>query len=431
MTDHAKHVSRRSALKISGLAALSGVMAELVSTGGGASVAAAAPAPKAPGPIKLPNLFAPTERESQEMPAPLPWDQRVGFAIVGLGRLSLDQILPAFAKSKRCRPVALVSGDRAKASIVASQYGIDSKSLYDYKNYDRLRDDRAVDVVYVVLPNSMHAEYTVRAAQAGKHVLCEKPMANSVTECQQMIDACNQAGKKLMIAYRMQYEPHNREVIRMARAGELGTLKGFSATNGQAQGDPRQWRLSRALAGGGALPDVGIYCLNAARYLTGEEPTEVSALMGSTPGDPRFTEVEEQVEFLLRFPSGVLASCSTSYGYHNSKRFRLLGSAAWADLDPAFPYTGQLLRIGRHRPGSPSIEIEQRVLEPKDHFAQEMDHLAMCVHSNVRPHTPGEEGMQDMRIIAALYESARGGHPVKIQALANPASLRGPAPVPA
>src|ERR1700761_3924450 len=173
-------------------------------------------------PVKLPTLFAPTERESSEMPAPLPWDKRVGFAIVGLGRLALDQILPAFAQSKLCKPVALVSGDAAKAGKVAAQYNVDAKGIYDYQSYDRLRDNPAVDVVYIVLPNGMHAEYTVRAAHAGKHVLCEKPMANNVAEAQQMIDACKSANKQLMIAYRMQYEPYNRELIRMARAGELG-----------------------------------------------------------------------------------------------------------------------------------------------------------------------------------------------------------------
>jgi predicted dehydrogenase len=227
-------------------------------------------------PVKLPKLFAPGERENGDMPAPLPWDKRIGFAIVGLGRLALDQILPAFAQSKLCKPVALVSGQPAKASKVAAQYNVDAKAIYDYQSFDKLRDDPAVDIVYIVLPNGMHAEYTVRAAHAGKHVLCEKPMANSVAECQQMIDACKAASKQLMIAYRLQYEPYNREIIRLARAGEIGKLKAFSATNGQNQGDPNQWRLKRALSGGGALPDVGIYCLNAARshgHVRAKEPT--------------------------------------------------------------------------------------------------------------------------------------------------------------
>ncbi len=378
--------------------------------------------------VELPDLLAPTERESGKMPAPLPWEKRVGVAVVGLGRLSLEQILPAFAQSKLCKPVALVSGDTAKARNVAARYGVSAKSLYDYKTYDRLSDNAAVDVVYVVLPNGMHAEYTVRAAHAGKHVLCEKPMANSVDECQQMINACKSANKQLMIAYRMQYEPYNREIIRLARAGEIGKLKAFSATNGQNQGDPKQWRLKRALAGGGALPDVGIYCLNAARYVSGEEPTEVQAMQYSTPNDPRFTEVEEQVNFTLRFPSGFLASSVTSYGVHDSKRFRVLGESGWVELDPAFPYAGQTMRIGRKRPGSKIEDVDQPRLEVKNQFALELDHMATCVQKNQRPHTPGEEGMQDMRVIAAIYEAARTGNTIKLPTINGLDAFRGPTP---
>lgn len=379
-------------------------------------------------PVKMPRLFAPSERESTEMPAPLAWEQRIGFAIVGLGRLSLDELLPAFAQSKRAKLVALVSGDAGKAAKVAAQYGVPRKSIYDYKSYDRLKDDEAVQVVYIVLPNSMHAEYTVRAAQAGKHVLCEKPMANSVTECQQMIDACKAANKQLMIAYRMQYEPYNRELIRLARGGELGKLKAFSTTNGQHQGEPNQWRLKHALSGGGALPDIGIYCLNAARYLSGEEPIEVQAMQFSTPNDPRFTEVEEQMNFNLRFPSGFMASAITSYTVHETKPFRLLGETAWAELDPAYSYRGQSMRIARKRIGSSIEAIEAPRLEAKNQFALELDHMASCVRENRRPHTPGEEGMQDMRIIAALYESARGGNTVKLPPVQGLDAFRGPTP---
>ena len=212
--------SRRTLLKTTG-AALAGTAAYAV-LGSCQRQGVAAAQESNSAPVRLPRLFAPSEREGEEAPAPLAWKQRVGFAVVGLGRLALEQILPAMAESKMCRLSALVSGDRAKAANVATQYGVKDTAIYDYKTYDKLRDDSAVDVVYIVLPNGMHAEYTVRAAQAGKHVLCEKPMANSVVECDQMIDACAKADRKLMIAYRMQYEPYNREIIRMAKAGELG-----------------------------------------------------------------------------------------------------------------------------------------------------------------------------------------------------------------
>jgi len=365
-------------------------------------------------PIKLPSLVAPTEPEANETPSPLPPDKRVGFAVVGLGHLALNQILPAFAESKMCRPTALVSGDAAKAATIAGQYGIDTKHLYDYKTFDRLRDDPAVDAVYIVLPNGLHAEYSIRAANAGKHVLCEKPMAISVDECQRMIAASQKVGRHLMIAYRLQYEPYNMEAIRVARAGELGKLRSLSATNGQSQGDPKQWRLRRALAGGGSLPDVGIYCVNAARYLSGEEPNLISGMVTSTPNDPRFKEVEEQADFVLRFPSGFVATGTSSYGFHDSKRFRLIGTTGWLDLDPAFPYRGQSLRVAR-KPTHASAEIiEKRELPAKNHFAAEMDHLAMCIRENKKPRTPGEEGLQDQRIIEAIYQSARAGRNVEL-----------------
>jgi predicted dehydrogenase len=420
--------SRRRILQTTGIALAGGAAASLV---GAAScrnegTAVAQTSARTQGPVHLPRVLAPTEREREEAPAPLPPEQRVGLAVVGLGRLTLEEILPALTQSKLCRLAALVSGDRAKAANVAAQYGLKASAIYDYGTYDRIRDDKAIDAVYIVLPNGMHAEYTVRAAEANKHVLCEKPMANSVGECEQMIDACQKHGRKLMVAYRMQYEPYNREIIRMARAGELGKLKGFSASNCQNQGDPNQWRLKRSLAGGGALPDVGIYCLNAARYITGEEPTAVQAMSYSTPDDPRFREVEEQVHFMLRFPSGVHASCDTSYGSHESKRYRVTGERGWVDLDPAFSYNGQRMRIGQQREGASQEQVEERRLEAKNQFALEMDHFASRIRDNRTPHTPGEEGLQDMRIIAAIYEAAATG---KVVNLAPPkGELRGPPP---
>ncbi len=411
--------SRRGLFQVAGAALATGTLAAAIRPAAAAS---------ASGAIKLPRLLAHSEVEPSSTPEPLPEHKRIGVAVVGLGHLALEQILPAFGESKRCRLTALVSGDRAKATALGARYGVDPKSLYDYKSYDRLRNEGNVDLVYVVLPNGMHAEYTIRAFQAGKHVLCEKPMATSVTECRDMIQAASKAGKKLMIAYRMQYEPYNREAIRMARAGDLGTLKAFSAINGQTQGDPKQWRLKKALSGGGALPDVGIYCLNAARYLTGEEPIEISAILQSTPNDPRFTEVEEQVDFVLRFPSGFLASCSTSYGYHNSKRYRLIGESGWLELDPAFPYRGQQMRIGRTRQETDVEQVETRLLEPKNHFATEMDHMAECIQAGRQPHTPGEEGMQDMRIIAAIYDAASRAVTVKMPLVSGRDTFRGPSP---
>jgi predicted dehydrogenase len=347
-------------------------------------------------------------------PAALPHDKRVGFALVGLGKLTLEELLPAFAHCKLSRPAALVSGDRSKAEQTAKKYGIEPAHLYDYSTFDRLRDDPTVDVVYVVLPNSMHAEYTVRAAQAGKHVLCEKPMAVTVAECDQMIAACTQAQKLLMVAYRLQYEPHHREAIRLVRSGELGKLRNIVTSNGQMQKSADEWRVKRALAGGGPLPDVGIYCLNAARYLTGEEPVEVSALQYSTPGDPRFAEVEEQIDFALRFPSGALAACATSYNTHNSKEYRVLCEKGFIELDPAYSYRGLKMRVSRGGEDPKQEKIDNIDITETDQFAVEMDHMAECVLENRRPYTPGEEGRKDVRIITSIYEAAATGRTVRL-----------------
>ena len=380
-----------------------------------------------PPSLELKKDFAPSEKESSDPSVPALPSERVGFAVVGLGRLSLEQILPAFGECKHARLVALVSGTPDKLKTTAAHYGVPEKNLYSYETYDRLRDNGEVEVIYVVLPNSMHREYTVRGAQAGKHILCEKPMATTVKECEEMIAACRGAGRKLMIAYRMQYEPYNREVIRMARAAELGTLKSFTTENCQTQGDPTQWRLKKALAGGGSLPDVGIYCLNASRYITGEEPVGVIGHIHSTPGDPRFREVEEAVAFTLQFPSGVVANCFTSYGVHSSQRYRVGFADGWIDLDPSYSYRGQRMRVAK-KVSAQVEEIAERQMEHKNQFALEMDHMAQCVRQNKQPHTPGEEGMQDHRIMAAIYESAREGKLVKLPPVAAKDAFRGPAP---
>ena len=378
------------------------------------------------GKVDFPRIDAPTEASHPPKPLPLATGKRVGYAIVGLGRLAVEQLLPAFAKTVLSKPTALVSGDRAKAMTLASHYGIDARSVYGYDDYDRLADNPAVDVIYVVLPNSMHAEFTVRGAKAGKHVLCEKPMANSVAECRQMIDACNAAGKKLMIAYRSQYEPIDRRIVKLVRDGKLGALRDFTAFNGQHQGDPNQWRLKRALSGGGSLPDVGVYCLNAARFLSGEEPVEVFGHTFATPGDPRFREVEETVHFTMRFPGGMVAQCGASYGTHDSKFMRLSGSLGWAEMSPAFEYNGLKLRVGSVADGHD--QAAEPSIESGDQFAHEIDHMSRCVLDDLQPHTPGEEGLQDMRIVEAIYASARSGRVVPLTAPARP--TRGPDPVP-
>jgi predicted dehydrogenase len=339
---------------------------------------------------------------------PDPPGKKLGWAIVGLGSLSINEILPGFAKCEKSKVVALVSGHPDKANKLALRYGVSQKNIYNYQNYDSIKDNPEVDIIYIVLPNGMHAEYTVRGLQAGKHVLTEKPMANTPAQCQQMIDAARKADRRLMVAYRCRYEPYNREAIRIARSSELGPIKVILADAGFNIGDPTQWRLNKELAGGGCLMDIGIYALQAARYLSGEEPIEVNAAMYTTPNDPRFKEVEETINFQLRFPSGVLANCSSSYGYAGQNHYRVVGTTGWLEMDPATVYRG--LRMKVHHGNI----TEERELPARDHFALEMDHMSTCVLENKEPLTPGEEGLRDLKIMMTIYEAARTGCTVKL-----------------
>ena len=338
---------------------------------------------------------------------PDPPGPKLGYALVGLGSLAINQLMPAFAKCEGSKLVAFVSGHREKAETLAARYGVATKNIYNYENYDTIRDNPEVDVIYIVLPNGMHAEYTVRGLQAGKHVLCEKPMANSVAECEQMIAAGRQADRKLMVAYRVHYEPFNRALIKVARDQEFGRLRVVLADAGFPIGDPNQWRLKKQMAGGGSMMDIGIYALNAARYLTGEEPVEVSAMEETTKGDPRFREVEENILFQLRFPSGVLANCTSSYGAPFN-RFRVVGTDGWAELEPASSYDGLRMRAGTWS------RIEERIISPVNHFAAEMDDFSSRIRNGEESPTPGEEGLKDMKIITAIYQSVASGAPVRL-----------------
>ncbi|WP_241499001.1 Gfo/Idh/MocA family protein [Rufibacter ruber] len=339
-------------------------------------------------------------------------EKKLGWAIVGLGEFATKQLIPSFPLCKKSKLVALVSGDPAKAQRIAAENGVDPKNIYNYQNYDSLRDNPEVDVIYIVLPNSMHAEYTIRGAQAGKHIMCEKPMATTVEDCEKMIAACQKAGRKLMIAYRAQYEPYNLKAIELAQGGQLGKLKVITADHGRIL-DPAKpqdkWRAEKKLAGGGSLMDIGIYSLQAARYITGEEPVEISAMLHSTPHDPRFKEVEENVNFVLKFPSGVQANCTSSYGYSDTKRFQVFGSEKVLTLDPATDYYEHHLTLSG-KEGKQEMKIKE-----ENQFALEIDHLSECIQQNKNPKTPGEEGLQDVKLMMAIYESARKGKPVVIK----------------
>ena len=354
------------------------------------------------------------DKPAGQPPAPLPPDQRVGFAIVGLGRLTLEELLPAFVECKKARVTALVSGTPDKLKTVAAQYGIDPGACYSYEQFEQLRDNPDVQAVFIVLPNAMHREYTERAAAIGKHVLCEKPLATSSADARAMVDACAQAGVKLMTAYRIHYQPHNLRARQIIREGTYGRAVTISATNVQTSSSDaaRQWRHKLNMAGGGALPDIGLYCLNTVRFISGEEPVEVMAWQHSPEGDPRFADVEATMTFVLRFPSGLIATCHTSYDAREDKHQRIQLNRATIDMPNAYAYEGQRLIIGeRHGNDSGNTEL---ALAPVNQFAAEIDHMAGCIIDGKTPDTPGEEGVTDHVLMDAIYESARTGKTVKV-----------------
>ncbi len=331
-----------------------------------------------------------------------------GYCIVGLGRISMDHFMPGVKAGTKSRITGIVSGHRDKAEKVAKQYGVPESSIYSYENCDAMRDNKEIDGVYIALPNSMHAEYTIRAAKAGKHVLCEKPMATSVDDAQKMIDACRDAGKKLMIAYRCQLEPTNLKAIELIRSGKLGTIQAIESANG-FNISPGEWRLSKALAGGGPLMDVGIYSLNACRYLTGEEPKEISAYSAVIDRDGRFNEVEESIGWTMRFPSGVVASCNTTYGAHTEGFYKVHGSKGSLHMEPAFSYGG--LHLTAELDYKTKLDIPEPPNDPQ--FMRQAEYFVDCVRENREPKMDGEEGLRDMKLMARIYESA--GNPQGIR----------------
>nr|WP_298726982.1 Gfo/Idh/MocA family oxidoreductase [uncultured Steroidobacter sp.] len=330
--------------------------------------------------------------------------KKLGVALCGLGRLSTDQIAPALQKTQHCRLAGIVTGSSGKVDSWRNKYNLPARSVYTYDTMHRMAENDDIDIVYVVTPNALHLEHTVAAAKAGKHVFCEKPLEISVDRCQQMIDACKAADRMLGTAYRCRFEPHHLECIRIARAQELGPVRIIEAGFGIDVGAADQWRVKHALSGGGALMDVGIYALQATRYLTGEEPVLVSAT--ETKTDPvKFKEVDETVTWTAQFPGGATAYCTASFKVGGIKNFRANCDRGWFELDPAYYYGGIK---GARSDGKP-LSFPQ-----VDMFAAELDDFARCIIEKRPTSVPGEEGMQDVKIMSAIYESIRTGRAVKI-----------------
>ncbi len=339
-----------------------------------------------------------------------PGAKKFGYAVVGLGNYAVNQIMPRLALCEQSRLVALVSGTPAKLEKYGAQYNIPTSHRYSYANYDAIADNADIDAVYIILPNSMHAEYSIRASKAGKHVMCEKPMSNTAAEAEAMIAAAKRAGKKLMIGYRSHFEQHNLYCMEQIRAGTFGKIRLITSEHGFDIA-PNQWRLDRALSGGGSMMDIGIYSLNAARYLAGEEPIRVVATESTDRSDPRFRNVEDRIDWQLLFPSGAIANCVSSYSSgHNA--FRATGNKGWVGMEPATPYQGHQLwrRLGG--------KTEQVTLPAQrdQQWVRQLDHLAESARTGITLRASGEEGLRDMRLIEAIYRSAREGRAIKVGA---------------
>jgi predicted dehydrogenase len=334
-------------------------------------------------------------------------EKKIGYCVIGLGTIA-DHFMRGVLASSNSRITGLVSGHRDKAERIAAQYGVPKSSIYSYEDMDKMRDNRSIDAVYVALPNSMHAEYTIRSAKAGKHVLCEKPMATTVSEAEAMIAACKAAQVKLMIAYRLHYEPMHLKAVKLIKDGMLGKVETINGAFG-FDSPPGLWRLNKSLAGGGSLFDVGIYVVNACRYLTGEEPVKFTGVTSTIDQDGRFDTVEENVSWTLKFPSGTVATGSCTYGTQMPGYFKVFASRGWMTMDPAFNYDGSRLRARYYggAKGAPDIEIDETSTE-KDpiQFTREANHFSECILRNLPPKSSGEEGLKDMGYIRSIYSAA-------------------------
>lgn len=351
--------------------------------------------------ISLPILYSPTKlfaasNESYDGPV-------LKVAIMGLGSYG-NRVAEAMQNCKRAKLVGVISGTPSKVVKWRAKYDIPTENCYNYDNFDAIKDNSDIDAVYVITPNGLHKEQSIRVAKAGKHVICEKPMAINAQEAQEMIDACKAAKVKLLIGYRMHYEPNTIEIIKMRQNGAFGKVKFFQGLSGFTIGDPSQWRLNKKLSGGGSMMDIGIYSINGARYMLGEEPIWVTAQETKTDPIKFKVGIDETIQFQMGFASGAVASCLSTYTMNNLDRFFLDGEDGFAEMQPS---TGYGPIKGRTHKGA--------LTQPHTvHQTIQMDGMAQLIFEGVEPIVPvdGEEGLKDMKIIDAIFLAAKTGEKV-------------------
>ena len=323
--------------------------------------------------------------------------KKLGVALVGLGNYATNQLAPALQHTENCYLAGIVTGTKEKEQIWQDKYGIPDGNIYNYDNYDSIANNEEIDIIYVVLPNSMHAEYTIRGAQAGKHMMCEKPMAISVVDCQQMIDACKQARRKLSIGYRLHYEPYNAEMMRLGQKEVYGKITELHASFGFTMGNLDQWRAKKVMSGGGPLMDVGIYAMQGSIYTQGALPVTVKA-METTRNKEDWKDVEGSLEWEMEFPSGVVAQYETTYEA-NIQFLKAKAENGFFELAPAYVYNG-LKGVTSEGPMN---------IEPVVHQAKHMDAFTMNILNDTPVIASGEMGMRDMFYIEKIYASAASG----------------------
>ena len=322
--------------------------------------------------------------------------KKLNIALCGLGRYA-GYLAEGLETSEYCRLAGIITGTPSKAETWGKKYNIPQKNIYNYSNFDEIKNNKDIDVVYVVLPNSMHKEFAIRTAKAGKHVFVEKPMAITAKDCRDMINACKTAGVQLAMGYRLHYEPFHLELKRLGQEKIFGQVRLIEVSLGYKTGDPNEWRLKKALAGGGPLMNVGIYCVQASRYVLGEEPISVTAQFGPISNKKLFSEVEESITWQLDFPSGAVCNSSSSYNC-SVDRFFASADEGFFELSPAVSYGPFKGRTSKGELNFPTINQQ----------TAQIDGIGKLILENkpLPPHITGEEGLKDVRILNAIYESA-------------------------
>jgi len=338
--------------------------------------------------------------------SPAPDDKPLRVAIMGLGSYG-TRVANAMQSCTKAKLVGVISGTPSKVKDWQAKYGIPEKNCYNYENFDQIKNNSDIDVVYMTTPNALHKDQVIRVAKAGKHAISEKPMALNAKDGQEMVDACKKANVHLLVGYRMHFEPKTLEVIRQRKAGDFGKILFFQGQSGFIIGDPTQWRLNKQLAGGGAMMDIGIYSVNDSRYMIGEDPVWVTAQETKNNLEKFKEGVDETIQFQFGFPSGAVASCLSTYSMNSLDRFFLNGEKGFAEM---LPSTGYGPIKGRTNKG----ELD---FPHKTHQTVQMDEFAEIIFNNKQPVVPidGEEGLKDMKIIDAIFEAVKTGKKVNLK----------------